>query len=279
MPKRGFKQGEGCEFVMSYVLAKFLKQTWISKTDSLPSQKRTVAKKNMRSMWCHHFFNERNFQTSWQLVLKCWMFWFCDSLRQIFAPCICLYGLLAMSRIGATRRIASLHRCIKDLLMQQRYHGEEIRGTTWCCNRARVTRPLRWHRREDIVDGFVAWKASLGSMRPGEKRVMPRSCWCWEGTWIHGMPVCPKIWGKRNRCCAANCMVFVLLLLVKLVLVVVGAPCPPGSHRVLRSCHQWALTVAPFFDEEMMRRDVQISIWGCQRMQKAGKLETVETNI
>ena len=69
-----------------------------------------------------------------------------------------------------------------------------------------------------------------------------------------------------------NCIVFVLFLLklVKRVLVVVAAPWPPGSHRVLQSCHQWALTVAPLFDEEMKQRDVQIShLRMYLRMQKA----------
>ncbi len=37
-PERGSKQGECCEFVMSYFFVKVWKQTWISKTDSLPSQ-------------------------------------------------------------------------------------------------------------------------------------------------------------------------------------------------------------------------------------------------
>ena len=77
------------------------KKNWISKTDSLPSQKRTVAS-NLWSMWGHQIFNERNFQTSWRRTVEC--FELADALRQIFAPCISLYGLLAILRIGTHRK-------------------------------------------------------------------------------------------------------------------------------------------------------------------------------
>ena len=87
---------------------------------------------------------------------------------------------------------------------------------------------------------------------------------------------------KELRLCR-NCILFLLFLFVKWVVVVVGGPWLPGSHGVLRSCHQWALTVTPFFRrrmkewcEEMCKSPFE-DVKGCKRQR--GKLETVKTNF
>ena len=105
MPKRGFRQGECCEFLMSYVLVKFwrTKPEFQRLTPCLPRKVPLLQICGACGV-IRCLMNEISRPVgSWCWIVEC--FDLADALRQIFAPCICLYGLLAILRIGATGRI------------------------------------------------------------------------------------------------------------------------------------------------------------------------------
>lgn len=157
MPKRGFRQGECCEFLMSYVLVKFwrTKPEFQRLTPCLPRKVPLLQICGACGV-IRCLMNEISRPVgSWCWIVEC--FDLADALRQIFAPCICLYGLLAILRIGATGRIDATK------VSWRQKSRKPPDGAT-------AARPLRWRQREDIVDGFVASKASLGSMRPGWRK-------------------------------------------------------------------------------------------------------------
>ena len=192
MPKRGFKQGECCEFVMSWVLVKFWrKKPWISKTDSLPFQKRTVAS-NLWSMWGHQIFNERNFQTSWQLVLNCWMFW----------PCRCLEANICTLHLPIWSLGDIKNWSHREELMQQRYHGDSYLGNHLMLQpRVDLTKGLCGDTKGRTL-WMVLWlqRPLLDQWgRPSGERVgkPPSCCWCWGSG--HGMSRYVRNFGGFSR--------------------------------------------------------------------------------